>query len=878
MIYLNKNKDLLIFIGIILCVFFSSLTYFGQGNSNKLNDLKTYFFQEMFSMDIGLSDKQNMPKFGSPTIIRLLYSLPNILEYKFSGSNFERFDLDLGYLEWQQILKEANSSEINGTLIDSKYVKAKIRFREQIYNAKVRLKGYGNDHREGTKRYSLMISLSGDETIFGSSKFAIQKPATRFFPFGYLYQLVVEGTDNLVPTRKYAHIFMNGENWGIMNLEESFTKELLEKQKAKESIIIRFPHEFDKNIWTYNNSTNTEPYPWYRILDQDFNIHLYNDKKYLKNSIYRKYFSYIQTESLKPSLEIFDIEKLSEVFILSSIWGSWHSILDYNLRYYFNPYTLKLEPMPTDQLWPVQLNSNNPIEELLHYKESLPKIFRLLAKSKEFEQAVINNFDTISLAYNDLESLYTGVRSIFSADRIHDFSMIKNNIETFNLNKHKFLKNDYLFNYTDFINSHSVENHPIKIASDEQAAIFENHIYARHYSNGVIELHNLLPDEVQILDISYDGLSINNSQLVLRSYLEERNPYRLETDLKGIRDYRILIETEYRGFKRSTPIATTLISENMVNPLSMNSHNCQNMCTFEGGEYFFKEGSWLISDPINFDGNVHIPANTNFIFGENAYLIIKGALFANGKTSEPITFLPESKSWKGIYVLNASNESRLENVHIAGLQALSDGILNLTGGINFYKSDVIITDSFISKVFAEDALNVVKSNFSINNLKIEETVSDGIDSDFSEGEIKNSFFREIKGDALDFSGSTVLIANVNTFDVFDKAISAGEQSNIVINSSQLMNSNIGITSKDGSYVEVFDTSIKNYKLYGVMSYEKKNFYSKPAAIELMECTIDGDSPYLRQTGSMMIINNKEIQSSSFDVEALYSMQASEDKI
>ena len=131
----------------------------------------------------------------------------------------------------------------------------------------------------------------------------------------------------------------------------------------------------------------------------------------------------LEIEGINTHFEIFDIEKLSEVFILSSIWGSWHSILDYNLRYYFNPYTLKLEPMPTDQLWPVQLNSNNPIEELLHYKESLPKIFRLLAKSKEFEQAVINNFDTISLAYNDLESLYTGVRSIFSADRIHDFSM-----------------------------------------------------------------------------------------------------------------------------------------------------------------------------------------------------------------------------------------------------------------------------------------------------------------------------------------------------------------------------------------------------------------------------------------------------------------------
>ena len=131
---------------------------------------------------------------------------------------------------------------------------------------------------------------------------------------------------------------------------------------------------------------------------------------------------------------------------------------------------------------------------------------------------------------------------------------------------------------------------------------------------------------------------------------------------------------------------------------------------------------------------------------------------------------------------------------------------------------------------------------------------------------------------MDFSGSTVLIANVNTFDVFDKAISAGEQSNIRVNSSQLINSNIGITSKDGSYVEVFDTTIKEYKLYGVMSYEKKNFYSDPAAIELMECVIDGDTPYLRQTGSMMMIDKKEIQSSSFDVEALYSSQATEAKI
>ena len=103
--------------------------------------------------------------------------------------------------------------------------------------------------------------------------------------------MLVTDTLNLVPNRNYAHIYMNGENWGIMNIEESFTKELLEKQEAKESIIIRFPNLFNKSIWSYRNLNNSEPYPWYRILDDDFNIHLYNDTKYLENLIYRKYFS-----------------------------------------------------------------------------------------------------------------------------------------------------------------------------------------------------------------------------------------------------------------------------------------------------------------------------------------------------------------------------------------------------------------------------------------------------------------------------------------------------------------------------------------------------------------------------------------------------------
>ena len=112
-------------------MFLSSIAFFG---STKLTDLRTYFFQEMFSMNIGLSHRENLPHPDSSTIIRLLSSVPNILQYKVSKNQFERFDLDIGYLEWQKIFNEANYAKDQGVLLDSEYVKAKIRFREEIYN------------------------------------------------------------------------------------------------------------------------------------------------------------------------------------------------------------------------------------------------------------------------------------------------------------------------------------------------------------------------------------------------------------------------------------------------------------------------------------------------------------------------------------------------------------------------------------------------------------------------------------------------------------------------------------------------------------------------------------------------------------------------
>ena len=66
---------------------------------------------------------------------------------------------------------------------------------------------------------------------------------------------------------------------------------------------------------------------------------------------------------------------------------------------------------------------------------------------------------------------------------------------------------------------------------------------------------------------------------------------------------------------------------------------------------------------------------------------------------------------------------------------------------------------------AEDALNIVESKFSLSSVYINNTLSDGLDSDFSKGNVSNSQFSNIGGDALDFSGSNISIETTETNNI-----------------------------------------------------------------------------------------------------------------
>ena len=218
-------------------------------------------------------------------------------------------------------------------------------------------------------------------------------------------------------------------------------------------------------------------------------------------------------------------------------------------------------------------------------------------------------------------------------------------------------------------------------------------------------------------------------------------------------------------------------------------------------------------------------------------------------------------------------KSILKNVEIRNTTFLQDGLLQLTGGLNFYNSEILIENTLINNSNAEDALNIINSNFKLENIKISNTNSDCFDSDFSNGMISNSNFNNCGGDAIDFSGGKVDVYNSRFEKIYDKAVSAGESTNLNLQNIYIQDVGVGIASKDGSIVNAKNIKINNYQISAVMAYLKKDFYTQPSMTGVnIEIEPNKADAYLAQKDTYMLINNKQVDTKEINVEALYQSE------
>lgn len=817
--------------------------------------------------------------------------------------------INIKFKDYQQIVKKREEALSRGYLLaeEDDFIAAILRSNSESIPVRLRLKGDLPEHWEGEK-WSFRIHARKNKRFKGMRRFSIQDPKTRNYIYEWAFFENLRLENILAPRYDFVDTFVNGRHKGIYALEENFSKELLESQGRREGIIVRFSEDAmwrQWNNWLFQPGFDEDlgkpqspaffilqPKNWINSsLDIFGSTKAANDPVLLAQRDAALGLLEAYREGKKSASEVFDAPLLAKFLALTQLWGGGHGLDWANLRFYFNPITFKLEPIGFDSV------CGN-----IQFEEADLRVY----EGRKSEVFPLGWIDWLAQALHDelIAELY--VRECSRVSKPEYLSQIQSKIESeaqkkllilWRENPEIDLDWDILTSNQEFLRR--VFN-PV-----EQIVAYVNPESNRDAVSGnyllQFNIGNLLTLPVEILGVKInDGemidLEVNSSGLSIPAsnniVLGSLNPFvNLKTEIfylpiseelisNGIISADINIEVISRilgsptqhetvavfmpepGFIKGLPFAPTISEILKRHPFIS--------YVKESNEFYVKPGIWIVKRDIVLPKNAHliIKENTVLKFVPGVVLIVNGRIFFEGSIEDPVELSAQDNSWGGLIVLDAQKSSRLENVVIKDVAAVERGGWILTGGVTFYQSPVIFNNVRIQNTYSEDAVNIVRSKFKITNSQFIGCISDAIDFDFSIGTIERTIFKNIKGDAIDASGTDLDVEKVNIISVGDKGISAGEKSKVLAKDVVIEDTDIGVASKDYSEVSIDNLKIQNCNI-GLTAYQKKPEFGS-ASIDANNISFeDTKEEVLLQVGSRINVNGKDYQGQELDIGKLY---------
>ena len=241
-----------------------------------------------------------------------------------------------------------------------------------------------------------------------------------------------------------------------------------------------------------------------------------------------------------------------------------------------------------------------------------------------------------------------------------------------------------------------------------------------------------------------------------------------------------------------------------------------------------------------------------------AFIVSYSPMMSIGSDTDGILISSSDGTGRGIFICQAQDKSRFSYTTFDGLDCPKSGIWVLTGAVTFYESDVDISHCTFANNKCEDGLNIVRSDFSIENSFFSNTFGDAFDSDFSTGTMDDCAFSNTGNDAVDVSTTQLTIHDMQFKHIGDKAVSAGEKSTITIENADIDDATIGIASKDMSDISCENISISD-TMVALTLYQKKPEFG-PGTIVGKDITLSGNisMDYLIEKKSTLIIDGIEI--------------------
>ncbi len=782
------------------------------------------------------------------------------------------------------IMDKRREAFIGGILqvSDNDWIKGIVVNNDVAMKAKMRLKGDWLDHLWGDK-WSYRVKMRKQNTFNRMKTFSLQTPSARNYLLEWLTHKLYHKFDMLTTRYGFIPLLFNGQPRGLYVWEEHFEKQLPEWNNRREGPIVKFSEDSFWQVQKQNINHKKWPnFPYY----YSSIIEPFGKSRTLSSPNLRSQFESAlklmeqYKYSTKLAHQIFDVDKLAKYYAMLDLTHARHGMTWHNQRFYYNPVICKLEPIAFDGYTShdetdFSINDNMAYKAFTCDKPLVPQ-----------DRLILNLFtDTIFLeAYLDYLELFSEDKMITqfttSIDGEIDYydSLLKLEFPKYH-NESSFLENsaagirDYLPDLKKIIDG-VLDDGDFTIQREKEyyydSSLYERtpEFFVAAYIEGskddklVVKINNYFLRDIELIGSGIDEKLITeffDEKPIMKAFVSNETSMMVEVDsISNSLFFKVngsdeLFTVPFIPWAYPTGITPQQELMGMADP------NNELVSSLEDGRILIKPGKSIIRKPIIIPSGyeVYFEEGTVVDLIDSAMIISYSPVFFEGTKDNPVIITSSDFTGNGFTVLQAEGQSRINNAVFENLNTLNYKTWVLTGALTFYESDVLIDNVKFYRNQCEDALNIIRSEFTVVNSTFDFTFGDAFDADFCTGEVRTSTFENIGNDAMDFSGSIIKIINTSVLSANDKGISGGEDSQVKVINTNILRSNIGIASKDLSVVDVEDSNVE-YCNFGVVLLQKKPEFG-PSQLILKNTIIkEYKTKMLIEEGSFVIVDNSRV--------------------